>query len=102
MDVVLDVFDTLAFDRIYASLLPVVSRPVEIFTQNGTYTSMQQLPIPYEYVPASKWLPYVLEPSELINMSRMLRNDPVRQAISLYIITAYVGQPDTFVIKDSH
>lgn len=91
MDVVLEVFDTLLFDRLYANLLPAFPQPQKSYAPDGTYSSMRQAPTAYTYEPASQFLPSFLEPSDFINMSRMPRNDPLRQFISLYTITTYVS-----------
>lgn len=101
MDVVLEVFDGLFFDRMYANLLPL-SPAVSTFDPistiaasfkgyadpNATYTQ----PIGGDFVrsgwqfqPASA--SFHLEPSEFAYMSRWDRDNVYRQFVSLYILT---------------
>lgn len=101
MDFVLEIFDTLAFDRLYANLLPI-SPAVSTFDPistiaaswkgyaewNATYTQ----PIGGEFArsgwqfePASSF--FHIEPSEYAYMSRWDRDNVYRQFVSLYIVT---------------
>lgn len=75
MDVVLDVLDTFAFDRLYATLLPATQAQLALnkdllptYNQNiGNYIS--------------------LSPSTWAVRSSWLRDDVKRQALSLFFIT---------------
>ena len=92
MDIVLEVFDTFLFDRLYAELLPAF--PSHQFAKlqhppSSTFSSVRQSPTAYQYEPASAFLSF--EPSDFAYMSRWPRNNICRQAISLYAITAYVA-----------
>ena len=87
MDVVLEVFDTFIFDRLYAGLLPATSID---FTTNivkdaatTTFSSMHELPTPYHA--ASQFLQ--LKPSQYASMSHLPRHNIWRHTISLYLIT---------------
>ncbi|MCJ1353076.1 MAG: c-5 sterol desaturase [Icmadophila ericetorum] len=91
MDVVLEVFDTFIFDRLYAGLLPATSID---FTTNivkdaatTTFSSMHELPTPYHA--ASQFLQ--LKPSQYASMSHLPRHNIWRQTISLYLITWLFG-----------
>ncbi len=86
MDVVLEIFDTFIFDRLYAKLLPAFPPPaLQTNTANATFSSIRQAPIGYVYEHASQFLK--LEPSDFAYMSRWSRNNIYRQALSLYLIT---------------
>lgn len=87
MDIVLEVFDTLIFDRIYALLLPattvnVASNKVKD-AATTTFSSMCEAPT--QYHAASQFLQ--LTPSRFASMSTLQRDDIWRQTISLYLIT---------------
>ena len=91
MDVVLEVFDTFLFDRVYAALLPgPQSRSDLRIVPNGTFTSAYGQPTAYVYRPASQLLAGKLEPSQYAYQSAWPRDSIYRQSLSLYIITAYV------------
>lgn len=100
MDVVLEVFDTFFFDRLYATILPSSHAQYAQYATaqtapNGTYSSMREVPTPYastyEYRPASEFLSF--EPSEYAYMSRWTRDDIYRQLVTLYLITWCVKGP---------
>ena len=90
MDVVLEIFDTFIFDRLYAVLLPTSSIT---FTRNtvkdaatSTFSSMREMPTALSH--ASRFLQ--LEPSHFAYMSAWSRDNIWRQLLSLYLITWYV------------
>ncbi|KAJ9643064.1 c-5 sterol desaturase [Coniosporium tulheliwenetii] len=96
MDVVVEVFDTFFFDRLYATLLPAPYAQYAQYatpktTPNGTYSSMREVPTPYastyQYRPASEYLSF--QPGEYAYMSRWPRDSVFRQAVTLYLITWY-------------
>jgi len=95
MDVVLEVFDTIVFDRLYANLLPLTpaqrtwSAVDSLITEpNATWASMREMPMPaYTFKAASQYLS--LEPSSFAYMSQMPRDNAIRQGISLFLITWY-------------
>ena len=90
MDVVLEIFDTFLFDRLYALLLPASSIT---FTRNtvkhaatSTFSSMREMPTAVNH--ASRFLQF--EPSHFAYMSAWSRDNVWRQLLSLYMITWYV------------
>lgn len=104
MDVVLEIFDTFALDRIYANVLPIhpsVSSfdPVSTLTASlkgydafnttgfGSLEGAQGefARSGWQYEPATQYLP--IQPSEYAYMSRWDRDNIWRQAVSLYCIT---------------
>ncbi|EON65873.1 C-5 sterol desaturase [Coniosporium apollinis CBS 100218] len=98
MDVVVEVFDTFLFDRLYATLLPASYAQYPQYatpktTPNGTYSSMREVPTPYastyQYRPASEYLSF--QPGEYAYMSRWPRDNIFRQAVTLYLITWIFG-----------
>ena len=95
MDIVLEVFDTFLFDRLYATLLPASSmQHVKAAVQNvatSTFSSMREMPTPYQ--PATQLFHF--KPSELAYMSVWARDNLWRQALSLYLITWYVDTRET-------
>ena len=101
MDFVLEVFDSVLFDRMYASILPRDSAfsafdPISTITagfksldNNATFDSATQgvdvLRSTWQFEPASQYMS--VQPSEYAYMSRWDRNNVWRQTISLYILT---------------
>lgn len=102
MDVVLEVFDTLLFDRIYANVLPIhpaVSSfdPISTITaswkgyldSNATFATGPAVgdyaPSGWQFTPASNY--FSVQPGEYAYMSRWDRDNVWRQLVSLYIIT---------------
>lgn len=98
MDIILEVFDTFALDRAYATLLPLAPsvlafNAVDQFTSpNATWSSMKEAGTPaayqYHYQPASEYLSF--EPSTYAYMSKWPRDNIFRQYISLFLITWWV------------
>lgn len=88
MDVILEVFDTFAFDRFYASILPGSSR-VGAFPQksgvNTTYPILDRIAHDYHYAPATQYISF--QPSDYAYMSQWNRDNIFRQATSLFLIT---------------
>ncbi|MCJ1375465.1 c-5 sterol desaturase [Loxospora ochrophaea] len=90
MDVVLEVFDTFLFDRLYAQFLPASSIPVAqdaAHSATPTFSSMRELPTAYHA--ASQFLQ--LQPSHWAYMSAWPRDNIWRQTVSLYLITWLFG-----------
>lgn len=105
MDVVLEVFDTYLFDRIYANVLPI-HPSISSFDPISTLTAGLKLPDAFnstwgaiasaatsevvrsgwQFQPASQ--SFSVQPSEYAYMSRWDRDNIFRQSISLYLITA--------------
>ena len=92
MDVVLEIFDTFLFDRIYAAALPA---PIPAYARNvvkdptTTFSSMRELPTA---IARTNQL-FQLEPSQYAYMSQWGRDNVWRQGISLYLITWYKRPP---------
>ena len=88
MDVVLEIFDTFLFDRLYATVLPSslasYSRSIGFKNVNSTFSSMREIPTglstPTNFL-------FQLEPSEYAYMSAWSRDNIWRQGLSLYLIT---------------
>jgi lathosterol oxidase len=101
MDFVLEVFDTVLFDRMYAALLPTQSSfsafdPISTLTagfksfdNSTTFGDATQAAdvarSSWQFEAASEYAS--LQPSEYAWMSKWDRNNVWRQFISLYIIT---------------
>ena len=90
MDVVLEVFDTFLFDRLYASLLPAsliqFAKSSVKHVATSTFSSMREVPTAHSF--ASKFIQF--EPSQYAYMSALPRDSIWRQVLSLYLITWYV------------
>ena len=104
MDFVLEVFDSVMFDRMYANILPRDSAfsaldPISTLTagkgfdNSTTFDSatagVDVLRSTWQFEPASQYMS--VQPSEYAYMSRWDRDNVWRQTISLYILTWYVG-----------
>jgi len=94
MDVVLELFDTFVLDRMYAAVLPLTPAMLAFSTvndlstsPNATWSSMREsaTPTAYQFQPASQYMSF--EPSSYAYMSRMNRDNMLRQGISLFLIT---------------
>ena len=98
MDIILEAFDTLVFDRVYATLLPAssasfVSQYVKgaatstfsSMRESGTITPTQK----YIYEPASRIISF--EPSQWAYASALPRDNLYRQFTSLFLITWVFG-----------
>lgn len=86
MDIVLEVFDTFLFDRLYATALPasIVSYGGQTSGHaTSTFSSMRELPTSVH--PSTQL--WKLEPSEYAFMSSWPRDSVWRQTLSLYLIT---------------
>ncbi|KAK5162384.1 c-5 sterol desaturase [Oleoguttula sp. CCFEE 6159] len=98
MDVVLEVFDTFLFDRLYAAVHPASPAIAAYhglqntkFSPNATLSSAREAgtAAAYNYQPASQYFSF--EPSDLAYMSQWTRDNMWRQALSLYLITWIFG-----------
>ncbi|KAI9881401.1 MAG: c-5 sterol desaturase [Pleopsidium flavum] len=92
MDVVLEVFDTFLFDRLYAKLLPASSlassyHSLKHEAASTTFSSMREMPTVYHA--ASQFLQ--LAPSQWAYMSAWPRDNIYRQTLTLYLITWIFG-----------
>lgn len=109
MDVVLEVFDTFLFDRLYANVLPISSAaraldPIStlsasfkaatnnaasvVDSNNATWSVGPAGAHPsngWQWSPASQY--FSVEPSEYAYMSQLPRDNFYRQLISLYLLT---------------
>lgn len=97
MDIVLEVFDTFLFDRLWSFVLPGTAKP-SMHSDNGnvlsrnlgtaTFSSQREQPTLHYYNPSTQY--FQLEPSQYAYMSAWPRDNVYRQGISLYLITWYV------------
>jgi len=98
MDIVLEIVDTLLFDRLYATVLP--ADPSQYLSQKfnnattSTYSSMREgatATPQYKYIfePASQYL--TLEPTQWTYSSSWPRDNIYRQALSLWAIVWLFG-----------
>lgn len=101
MDVVLEVFDTFLFDRIYANALPIspsvstfdpvstLAASLKSFASNeSAFNFSQEAPLArsaWQWEPSNSY--FSLQPSEFAYMSRWDRDNIYRQFLSFYIIT---------------
>jgi Delta7-sterol 5-desaturase len=93
MDIVLEIFDTFLFDRLYATLLPVTTATGNgngrsfIKVATSTFSSVREMPTTVHS--ASQF--FHLKPSEYAYMSAWPRDNTWRQGLSLYLITWWVS-----------
>jgi Delta7-sterol 5-desaturase len=99
MDVILEVLDTFAYDRIYAALLPATS--TSTVTQyvksvaTSTFTSMRETgthvpePPQWTYLPSTHY--FSLRPRHWAYESALPRDNPYRQLVSLFFTTWFFG-----------
>jgi lathosterol oxidase len=101
MDFVLEVFDSVLFDRMYANILPrdssfsafdpisTITAGLKSFDNSTTFDSATQgvdvLKSTWQFEPASQYMS--VQPSHFAYESRWDRNNIWRQAVSLYILT---------------
>ncbi|KAK2739022.1 c-5 sterol desaturase [Myotisia sp. PD_48] len=100
MDIVLEVFDSFLFDYAYAFGLPA-SQPNKVSSQlangfNATISGFANLN-GFSYSPASRYLR--IEPSKYAYLSSLPRDNTMRQAFSLFIITWFFGLVLYFVFS---
>ncbi|SMR59592.1 unnamed protein product [Zymoseptoria tritici ST99CH_3D1] len=106
MDVVLEVFDTYLFDRVYATLLPIsqsitfdpvstLAASLKTFANhNATFAQHQQQQQQEYLLTRSSWQytpttdSFSLEPSEYAYLSRWDRDNLFRQFVSFFIISS--------------
>ncbi|PNS18624.1 hypothetical protein CAC42_5163 [Sphaceloma murrayae] len=97
MDVVLELLDTYAYDRLFAATFPLKQSPhtwtpLDLISPspNATWATIEESAIQnYKYEPASQF--FSVQPSEYAYMSRLPRDNAFRQAISLYLTTWIFG-----------
>ena len=86
MDIVLEIADFLLFDYFYSTLLPATpTRPTykhALRAATQSFSSFREAPTPYRT--ASRYLS--LGPTQFINSSSWPRDNPCRQAFSLFLI----------------
>jgi lathosterol oxidase len=92
MDIVLDVIDTLAFDRLYATIFPVNQTQLTPSPDNDLLSAYNQHLGRY----------VVLQPSAWAVRSGWSRDDLRRQALSLFLITWCVSCPRRPMKHDLH
>ncbi|MCJ1337083.1 c-5 sterol desaturase [Bachmanniomyces sp. S44760] len=91
MDVILEIFDTFFFDKVYAEVLPASSPSFSTYglkdAATSTFSSMRENPTTYP--PATVF--FNLKPSPCAYMSMWRRDNIWRQALTLYAITWLFG-----------
>lgn len=91
MDIVLELFDTVAFDYLYAATLPVKSTAQLVSSLPASGLNATQATQAghngYVYNPASVYLQ--MEPSKYAYLSAVTRDNPYRQGFTLFLITWY-------------
>ncbi len=86
MDVILQVFDTFLFDRLWAAVYPATSVPYgqnAVKDATSTFSSMREMPTPIQS--ATQF--FQLAPSRYAHMSQWPRDYVWRQFLTLYLIT---------------
>lgn len=86
MDIVLEIFDTFLFDRLYAVCLPAAlgfNSQDAMKDATSTFSGMREMPTA---VHSSSQF-FQLKPSQYAYMSAWSRDNPWRQGLSLYLIT---------------
>jgi lathosterol oxidase len=102
MDLVLETFDAVLFDSLYAIVLPVQRLDL---ASNGTYSSLREAPTAAPYVAQNTWhykaasQYWSLPPSEYAYMSEWTRDDWRRQLVTLFLITWYVFTIPSFCFR---
>lgn len=87
MDVVLEVVDTFIADYAYAYFYPKRPAPYDFPSPSNTTDTSAKAFSTWSYKPATQFL--TLEPPEQAYMSAWERDNPLRQALTLYLITWY-------------
>lgn len=88
MDVVLELTDTFITDYVFAWLLPKRPAPYDFPATGANATASAQAFSTWSYKPATKFIGF--EPSQHAYMSALDRDHPLRQFITLFLITWYV------------
>ncbi|KAF3935570.1 hypothetical protein ABW19_dt0203187 [Dactylella cylindrospora] len=100
MDMVLSLCDTLALDRLYATIMPAetISSPQDVFvyhnqTAGGNFTTKVSPAIVGTAFDSAVQLEQLigLIPGKYAELSSLSRDDPIRQFISLFLITWIFG-----------
>ncbi|KAM0428233.1 hypothetical protein ACHAPT_007134 [Fusarium lateritium] len=97
MDVVLEVVDTFIADYGYAYFHPKQPTPYDFpASSNSTDSSAQAAFSTWTYKPATQFI--TLEPPQAAYMSAWDRDNPLRQALTLYLITWIFGLAVYFIV----
>lgn len=88
MDVVLEVVDYFVADHAYAYFHPKPPTPYDFPTPSNTTNTSAKAFSTWTYKPATQFI--TLDPPEEAYMSAWDRDNPLRQALTLYLITWYV------------
>ncbi|KAK7429530.1 c-5 sterol desaturase [Neonectria magnoliae] len=95
MDVVLELTDTFIADYVYAFLFPKRPAPYD-FPAGINATASAQTFSTWSYKPATKFIS--VEPSQNAYLSSLDRDHPLRQFITLYLITWIFGLAVYFIV----
>ncbi|RDW89329.1 putative c-5 sterol desaturase protein [Coleophoma cylindrospora] len=96
MDIVLEVVDTFGFDYAYAAILPAQPAPYSLKDGASNSTS-PALSSPWQYSPSNSI--FQLRPREAAYMSAWTRDNPIRQFVSLFLITWIAGALIYFIVS---
>lgn len=104
MDLVLEVLDTVVFDRFYATLWPLNDGGVFSSTNGTSYSSITESPAlinNFHFKPSTQY--FQVPPSKWAYLTTWERYNPWRQMLSLYLITLYANPspPLVPVLTDS-
>ncbi|EKJ71116.1 hypothetical protein NXS19_003140 [Fusarium pseudograminearum] len=96
MDVVLEVVDTFIADYAYAYFYPKRLAPYDFPSPSNTTDTSAKAFSTWSYKPATQFI--MLEPPEQAYMSSWDRDNPLRQALTLYLITWIFGLLVYFIV----
>ncbi|KAH7000083.1 hypothetical protein EDB80DRAFT_866132 [Ilyonectria destructans] len=96
MDVVLELTDTFITDYVFAWLLPKRPTPYDFPATGANATASAQTFSTWSYKPATKFIGF--EPSQHAYMSALDRDHPLRQFITLFLITWIFGLAVYFIV----
>jgi lathosterol oxidase len=84
MDVVLEIVDRFVLDRLYATVYPLSAERLSMVLDSGFNGTLVNAHPSYTFTPASKYL--TVSPTEYAYLSQWPRDNPIRQAISMFLI----------------
>jgi lathosterol oxidase len=84
MDVVIEITDYLLWDRLYATVYPVSQQKLQNALNAGPNATIANVHPGYHFEPASKYVS--ISPGQMAYMSEWARDDPYRQACTLFLV----------------
>lgn len=91
MDYVLGVSDNLFFDKLYATILPLLDPSLALRANATAFASAVRVNVPIENDITSEY--FGLKTSEYAYLSQWQRSDWQRQTMSLFALTWYLRPP---------